>query len=77
MRSSGLASVQQVELMKRLSDVFFHPPIEKYSIFDFTQIKVLEVELAAVKVSRDQFQAENSQMKKQLLSYQRQLKKAA
>ena len=41
------------------------------------QIKVLEVELAAVKVSRDQFQAENSQMKKQLLSYQRQLKKAA
>ena len=41
------------------------------------QIKVLEVELAAVKTSRDQFQAENSQMKKQLVSYQRQLKKAA
>ena len=41
------------------------------------QIKVLEVELAAVKVSRDQFQAENSQLKRQVASYQRQLKKAA
>lgn len=42
MRSSGLASVQQVGEMQRLSDVFFHPPIEKFSIFDFSLIRDLE-----------------------------------
>lgn len=42
MRSAGLGSVQQVETMKRLSDWFFHPPIEDYSIFDFGKIRVLE-----------------------------------
>jgi hypothetical protein len=28
--------------MQRLSDVFFHPPIEKFSIFDFSLIRDLE-----------------------------------
>lgn len=41
------------------------------------EIRVLRIELGAVKTSRDQFQAENSQLKKQVASYQRQLKKAA
>lgn len=41
------------------------------------EIRVLRIELAAVKTSRDQFQSENAQLKKQVSSYQRQLKKAA
>lgn len=41
------------------------------------ELRVLRIELAAVKTSRDQFQAENSQLKKQVAMYQRQLKKAA
>ena len=41
------------------------------------EVRVLRIELAAVKTSRDQFQSENAQLKKQVASYQRQLKKAA
>jgi FtsZ-binding cell division protein ZapB/uncharacterized ParB-like nuclease family protein len=41
------------------------------------EIRILRIELAAVKTSRDQFQSENAQLKKQVSSYQRQLKKAA
>jgi hypothetical protein len=41
------------------------------------EIKLLSIELKSVKISRDQFQAENAQLKKQIASYQRQLKKAA
>jgi FtsZ-binding cell division protein ZapB len=37
----------------------------------------LTIELKSVKISRDQFQSENAQLKKQIASYQRQLKKAA
>jgi uncharacterized ParB-like nuclease family protein len=39
------------------------------------EIRVLKIELTAVKQSRDTFQSENSQLKKQVLSMQRQLKK--
>jgi len=41
------------------------------------EVRILRIELAAVKTSRDQFQSENAQLKKQVSSYQRQLKKAA
>jgi uncharacterized ParB-like nuclease family protein len=40
------------------------------------EVRVLGIELAAVKQSRDQYQSENSQLKKQVMSMQRQLKKA-
>lgn len=40
------------------------------------ELRVTKIELAAVKKSRDQYQSENSQLKKQVLSMQRQLKKA-
>lgn len=40
------------------------------------QIRVLNIELVAVKQSRDMFQQENSQLKQQCASYARQLKKA-
>lgn len=40
------------------------------------ELRITKIELAAVKQSRDQFQSENSQLKKQVLSMQRQLKKA-
>jgi uncharacterized ParB-like nuclease family protein len=39
------------------------------------ELRIANIELAAVKQSRDQFQSENSQLKKQVLSMQRQLKK--
>lgn len=39
------------------------------------EVRVLRIELAAVKQSRDTFQSENSQLKQQCASYQRQLKK--
>jgi hypothetical protein len=38
-------------------------------------LRITKIELAAVKQSRDQYQSENSQLKKQVLSMQRQLKK--
>lgn len=38
-------------------------------------IRVLEIELAAVKQSRDTFQSENAQLKQQVMMQQRQLKK--
>jgi uncharacterized ParB-like nuclease family protein len=41
------------------------------------ELRVTKIELSAVKQSRDQYQSENSQLKKQVLSMQRQLKKAA
>lgn len=54
------------------------PKLAEETIADLREeIRVLRIELAAVKTSRDQFQAENSQLKKQVASYQRQLKKAA
>jgi len=40
------------------------------------ELRVANIELAAVKQSRDQYQSENSQLKKQVMSMQRQLKKA-
>lgn len=40
-RVSSLGSVYAVESMKRLADVFFHPPIEKFSMFAFGQIDEL------------------------------------
>ena len=39
------------------------------------QIRVLNIELVSVKLSRDRFQAENSELKKQVSGLQRQLKK--
>jgi uncharacterized ParB-like nuclease family protein len=39
------------------------------------ELRITKIELAAVKQSRDQYQSENSQLKKQVLSIQRQLKK--
>jgi ParB-like chromosome segregation protein Spo0J len=39
------------------------------------EVRVLKIELAAVKQSRDAFQSENQQLKAQCASYQRQLKK--
>ncbi len=39
------------------------------------EVRVLKIELAAVKQSRDTFQSENSQLKQQVLMQQRQLKK--
>jgi uncharacterized tellurite resistance protein B-like protein len=39
------------------------------------ELRITKIELAAVKQSRDQYQSENSQLKKQVLSVQRQLKK--
>jgi hypothetical protein len=38
-------------------------------------LRITKIELAAVKQSRDQYQSENSQLKKQVLSMQRQQKK--
>jgi len=38
-------------------------------------VRVLEIELAAVKQSRDTFQSENQQLKAQVMMQQRQLKK--
>jgi uncharacterized ParB-like nuclease family protein len=40
------------------------------------ELRITKIELAAVKQSRDQYQSENSQLKKQVMSMQRQLKKA-
>jgi hypothetical protein len=39
------------------------------------ELRIAKIELAAVKQSRDQFQSENNQLKKQVLSMQRQQKK--
>jgi hypothetical protein len=39
------------------------------------ELRITKIELAAVKQSRDQYQSENSQLKKQVTSMQRQLKK--
>jgi len=39
------------------------------------KIRILEIELVAVKNSRDRFQAENAQLKKQVAAQQKQLKK--
>lgn len=39
------------------------------------EVRILRIELVAVKQSRDTFQQENSQLKQQCASYQRQLKK--
>ena len=39
------------------------------------ELRITKIELNAVKQSRDQYQSENSQLKKQVLSMQRQLKK--
>jgi hypothetical protein len=39
------------------------------------EVRVLKIELVAVKQSRDTFQSENQQLKQQCASYQRQLKK--
>ena len=40
------------------------------------ELRITKIELTAVKQSRDQYQSENSQLKKQVLSMQRQLKQA-
>jgi FtsZ-binding cell division protein ZapB len=40
------------------------------------RIRVLEIELQSVKISRDQFQAENAEMKKQIAALNRKVKKA-
>lgn len=40
------------------------------------ELRITKIELNAVKQSRDQYQSENSQLKKQVMSMQRQLKKA-
>lgn len=40
------------------------------------RIRVLEIELQSVKISRDQFQAENAEMKKQIAALNRKLKQA-
>lgn len=54
------------------------PELASKTIADLREeIKLLTIELKSVKISRDQFQAENAQLKKQIASYQRQLKKAA
>jgi uncharacterized ParB-like nuclease family protein len=39
------------------------------------ELRITKIELTAVKQSRDQYQSENSQLKKQVLSMQRQMKK--
>jgi hypothetical protein len=39
------------------------------------ELRITKIELAAVKQNRDQYQLENSQLKRQVLSMQRQLKK--
>ena len=39
------------------------------------EIRVLKIDLVAVKNSRDQYQNENAQLKKQIASLQRQIKK--
>lgn len=40
------------------------------------ELRITKIELAAVKQSRDRFQLENAQLKKQVSAMQRQLKKA-
>ena len=55
-----------------------NPELAAQTIADLREeIKLLTIELKSVKISRDQFQSENAQLKKQVASYQRQLKKAA
>lgn len=55
-----------------------NPELAAQTIADLREeIKLLSIELKSVKISRDQFQSENAQLKKQIASYQRQLKKAA
>jgi regulator of replication initiation timing len=39
------------------------------------EIKMLNIEVKSLRISRDQFQAENAQLKKQVAAQQRQLKK--
>jgi hypothetical protein len=39
------------------------------------EVRLLNIELDAVKINRDQYQSENSQLKKQVLAMQRQIKK--
>jgi hypothetical protein len=39
------------------------------------ELRLTKIELEAVKINRDQYQAENSQLKKQVLAMQRQIKK--
>jgi cell shape-determining protein MreC len=39
------------------------------------ELRVANIELAAVKQSRDQYQSENAQLKQQVMMQQRQLKK--
>lgn len=49
----------------------------KEMIEDLTErLRIAEIELSGVKLSRDRFQAENSQLKRQVAAQQRQLKKA-
>ena len=68
---------------EKLSDQFAtqgapNPELAAQTIADLREeIKLLTIELKSVKISRDQFQSENAQLKKQIASYQRQLKKAA
>ena len=40
-RSSSLSSLQQVERLKPEATLYLHPPLEKYSIFDFDHLDAL------------------------------------
>jgi predicted acylesterase/phospholipase RssA len=40
-RCSALGSMQQVELAKRIADLYLHPPTEEFSMFDWLKVGAL------------------------------------
>jgi hypothetical protein len=71
---------ENVDLKDRLAIAAFDATDEEKQMAEQTikelreQIRVLEVELVAVKTSRDTFQKENAEMKKQIFAMQKKLK---
>jgi chromosome segregation ATPase len=71
---------ENVDLKDRLAIAAFDSTDEEKQMAEQTikdlreQIRVLEIELVAVKTSRDTFQKENAEMKKQIFAMQKKLK---
>ncbi len=72
--------LENVDLKDRLAIAAFDATDEEKQMAEQTikelreQIRVLEIELVAVKTSRDTFQKENAEMKKQIFAMQKKLK---
>ena len=64
----AVAAMDATEEEKALASTLMNDYVE--------QIRLLNIELVSVKISRDRFQAENSELKKQVASLQRHIKKS-